>query len=190
MERLKEIINRGVLPGDDICIIEEFMPGIGSFSKNGVVRAAWIGVTAADLNTRTVHVKPVHKFPQLPERNSVVIGVVVLVKDEYAVIKIFEDLKGNRYLNGFTGVLHISQASDTHVKDLYEVIRVGDVVKAKVLNNNPPYNITIREPKLGVVLAFCGNCGSVLRKAGSNMLKCPKCGRMEKRKLSLDYGRV
>ena len=190
MERLEKIISKRVLPGDDICVIEEFMPGVGSFSREGVVRAAWIGFTTADLATRTVHVKPAHKYPLIPERNSIVVGVVVLVKDEYAVIKIFEDLKGNKYLTGFTGVLHISQASDTHVKDLYEVVRVGDVVKAKVLNNHPPYNITIREPKLGVVLAFCGNCGSILKKAGSNMLKCNRCGRMERRKLSIDYGKV
>jgi len=190
MERLKEISDREVLPGDEICMIEEFMPGLGTFSKEGVVRSAWIGITAPDLTTRVVHVRPTHKHPKLPERNSIVNGVVVLVKDEYAVIKIFEDLKGDEYLTGFTGVLHISQASETHIKDLYEVIRMGDIVRAKVLNNNPPYNITLREPRLGVVLAFCGNCGSVLKKIGPNMLKCVRCGRVERRKLSIDYGKI
>ncbi|MCD6324035.1 MAG: exosome complex RNA-binding protein Csl4 [Desulfurococcales archaeon] len=190
MQRIDELRNKDVLPGDELCVIEEFLPGYGTFEKEGVVRAAWAGKVQVDMVARTVSVLPIKGVPRLPERNSVIYGVVAVVKDEFAIIKILKDLRGVEYPSGFTGLLHISQASDRHVKDLYEVIRVGDIVKGKVLSDHPPYNLTLREPRLGVVLAFCGECGAILKKTGPDTVKCPKCGRIEKRKLSVDYGKV
>ncbi len=188
--RLDELRERKVLPGDDLCVIEEFLPGYGTFEKGGIVRAAWAGRVHVDMAARTISVIPYKQASEIPERNSIVYGVVIVVKDEFAILKILKDAKGNEYPSGFTGLLHISQATDRHVKDLYEVIRVGDIVKGKVLSDYPPYNLTLREPRLGVVLAFCGQCGTLLRKTGPDTVKCPKCGRVEKRKLSIDYGKV
>lgn len=190
MARIDEINGKRVLPGDPVCVIEEFMPGVGTFEDNGVVRAAIPGVTQADLVTRTVHIRPAVQLPRIPEKNSVIVGIVTVVKDEFAIIKIVKDVKGAKFHSGFTGLLHISQASDRFVKNLYEVIRVGDVIRAKVLNDAPPYNLTLREPKLGVVVGFCGNCGKRMKKAGPETLKCPACGRVEKRKVSYDYGNL
>ena len=190
MGRLDEIARRRVVPGDDICIIEEFLPGIGTYEDNGIVKSAFIGEVSIDMNLRVISVKPKVRIPILPSRGTVVYGVVAVVKDEYAIIRIIAEANGHKYQNVFTGLLHITQASEGFVKNLYEVLRVGDLIKAKVLNDNPPYNLTIKEKKLGIVLAFCGRCGSILDKSNNDILKCPKCGNTEKRKLSMDYGKV
>ncbi|HDN02135.1 MAG TPA: RNA-binding protein [Candidatus Bathyarchaeota archaeon] len=190
MARINEINGRSVLPGDEICVIEEFMPGFGTYVRGGNIYAALPGMVRVDLVTRTVHVAPKVVPPAVPERNSIVIGIVQVVKDEFAIVKIIKDIKGNKYPSGFTGLLHISRATDTFVKNLYEVVRVGDIVKTKVLNDNPPYDLTLREPSLGVVVGFCGECGTIMKKAGPKTLKCPICGRTEKRKLAHDYGNI
>ncbi len=189
-KRLNEIRGRKVSPGDEICVIEEFLPGPGTFEVDGIVRATLTGVVNVDLMTRVAFVKPLVREPRMPERGDVVYGVVQVVRDEFAIIKIIGDGQGRRYSVPYTGLLHISQATEKFVKDLYEVLRMGDVVKAKVLSNYLPYNLTLKEYRLGVVMAFCGRCGERLVKSGSEVLKCPSCGNTERRKVSSDYGVV
>jgi len=188
--RLEEIQGRKVTPGEEICVIEEFLPGVGTFDRDGIVRAALIGVTQVDMVSRVVFVKPFVKPPRMPEKGDIVYGIVQVVKDEFAIVKIAGDYYGHRYPTSFTGLLHISQATDRYVKNLYEVVRVGDVLKAKVLSNYPPYNLTIKEHRLGIVLAFCGKCGERMIKAGNDTLKCGRCGNTERRKVSSEYGQL
>ncbi len=188
--RLKEINGKYVMPGDDVCVIEEFMPGVGTYEDRGTVRAALVGVVQVNMNSRVVAIKPLTKELKLPSRNDIIIGVVVLVKDEYSLVKILTDSSGVKYQTPFTAILHISQVSNRFVKTLYDVVRVGDLVKAKVLNDFIPYNLTIKEPKLGVVLAFCGKCGHALKPKDNELLVCPICGNIERRKVSIDYGRI
>jgi len=188
--RLDEIQGRRVTPGEEICVIEEFLPGVGTFDQDGVVRAAMTGVTQVDILSRVVFVKPSVNLPKIPEKGEVVYGIVQVVKDEFAIVKIAGDYHGRRYPTCFTGLLHISQSTDRYVKNLYEVVRVGDVLKAKVLNNYPPYNLTIKEHRLGVVLAFCGKCGNRMARSSNDTLKCDSCGNIEKRKVSSDYGQL
>ncbi len=186
--RLSEINGRRVSPGDEICVIEEFLPGPGTFEDDGIVRSALTGIVNADLMTRVVFVKPLVREPKIPERGDIVYGVVQVVRDEFAIIKIIGDYQGRRYSVPYTGLLHISQATEKYVKNLYDVLRMGDVVKAKVLSSCLPYNLTLKEYRLGVVMAFCGKCGERLVKSGSEVLKCPACGNVEHRKISSDYG--
>lgn len=188
--RVKRLSNKGVIPGDELCVIEEFMPGLGTYEYNGVVRAALVGNTVTDLNTRVISVKPRIKEPALPRRGTIVYGIVVLIRDEYAIIKLISDVNGVRYPTAFTAILHISQVTDKFIKDLFEVLRLGDVVKAKVLNDALPYNISIKDSKLGVVLAFCGKCGTTLKFEGGDLLKCPTCSNLERRKVSIDYDKL
>jgi len=188
--RIKELTNRGVVPGDALCVIEEFLPGPGTYEYNGVVRAALVGSTIADLNTRVINVKPRIREPILPRRGSIVYGIIVLIREEYAIVRLVSDVSGIKYHTSFTAILHISQVTDKFIKDLFEVLRMGDIVKAKVLNDSIPYNISIKDPKLGVVLAFCGRCGSLLKFESGDLLKCPACGNSERRKVSADYGKL
>lgn len=190
MSRIEQIRGKKVVPGEEVCIVEEFTSGIGTYEEDGVVRATLSGIVEPDTTLRVVHVRPKVKLPRMPSRGDIVYAVTHVVRDEIMIAKIVADGQGKKYLNPFTGLLHISQASDRFVKDLYEVVRVGDLIKAKVLGYAPPYNLTLKEPRLGVVLGFCSICGGLLKKLSTDTLKCPECGNVEKRKVSLDYGNV
>ena len=190
MSRINEISNKAVVPGDDICVIEEFLPGPWTYVEGSIIKSAITGRVHVDITTRTVSVVPAVKIFETPVRGTYVYGYVITVKDEFAIIKILGCVHGIRYQSAFTGLLHISQSSDKFVKNLYDVVRVGDIVKAKILNDASPYNLTLKEPRLGVILAFCGNCGHKLVKLSTDTLKCPSCGNVEKRKVSLDYGNL
>ncbi|RLF20306.1 MAG: RNA-binding protein, partial [Thermoprotei archaeon] len=104
----------------------------------------------------------------------------------YAAVKIFE-VEGKPPLTGlFSGILHISQVSTSFVRTLYDVVRIGDIIRAQVLNRAPLYQISIRGREFGVVYALCSECLTplVLR---SLQLFCPKCRRVEKRKVAFSY---
>ncbi len=187
MSKLKELMNLGVVPGDSICVIEEFMPGNGVYEDNGIIRSAIVGRVSVDVRARFINVRPSVKSPQLPAKGEVVYALVTIIHDEIAISKIFSSESGKRFSNPFTALLHISQTHEKFVKNLSEVIALGDVIKAKVLNDGVPYMITIKDVKLGVILAYCSICGTPLRKQSLDTLKCPRCGNTEKRKISTEY---
>lgn len=187
MSRLKELTRLWVVPGDNVCVVEEFLPGTGVYEDGGFIRSSTVGLVSVDLRSRVVNVKST-KTPYLPSRGEVVYALVTVLHEELAITKIFASELGRRYANHFTGLLHVSQVLDRFVKNVYEVLAVGDVIKAKILNDSIPYMLTIKEARLGVILAYCSLCGTQLRRQSTDSLRCPKCDNVEKRKLSLDYG--
>ncbi|HDD26369.1 MAG TPA: S1 RNA-binding domain-containing protein [Acidilobales archaeon] len=176
-----------VVPGSELCVIEEFMSGEGTYEDNGIVRAAVLGYVQYDMVNRVVKVKKVHGGPFVPRQGLIVHGIVVQVSDEVAIVKIMYDHALRRIKHTYTGVLHISQVSSKYVQSMHDAVKVGDVIKAKVLNNSIPYLLSIRDIKLGVVISHCSKCGGRLIKIGEELLKCVECGNVERRKIAYDY---
>jgi len=175
------------VPGDLLGVAEEFLPGPGAYEENYRVRAAVLGYVVKDSLSKVASVRPI-KYPNLPAPGSIVVGVVTEVREEYARVRI--DAVGDRTLQyPFTGILHIVQIAERvgGSARVYEYVRLGDVVRAKVLSSRPPYLLTIKEPKLGVILASCSLCGATLKLSGDK-LACPQCGNSEKRKVGYGYG--
>ena len=84
------------------------------------------------------------------------------------------------------GFLHISNVDEKYVKDISEAIGYLDIVKARVIGDN--LRLSTKEKEMGVLKALCSSCRSEMIREG-DMLKCPECGRVEKRKISSDYGK-
>ncbi len=179
--------SRLVTPGEPLCAPEEFMPGPGTYVDDGHVRAAQLGVASYDLKNRIVTVKPLTSQPRIPRTGDVVLGVVVNIRDELATLKIVADDKGENYSGTYTGILHVSQVSTRYVKVVEEAVKMGDLVKVKILRDSAPYQLTLKDARLGVVAAACSNCGGLLVKTSSGQLKCPRCGSVERRKTAPDY---
>ncbi len=181
-------IEKPVTPGDVIGVEEEYFPDRGAYVDNeGYIRSQIVGYALIDKLNKIVNVKHVRGKPVVPKQGDIVIGIVESVSNDLAFI----DLTYIEYGNilkpiDFTGVLHISQASREYVENMYEVLRVGDMVKARILNNYNPFQLTTREPGLGVIVAFCTKCGAILKKSDDRLI-CPVCGSTEKRKISLAY---
>lgn len=179
---------RLVVPGEELCVIEEFSPGEGTYERDGKVYSLRAGVVIYDFVNRRVQVlSTTDKMSLAPRTGLIVYGEVYTVHDEIASVKIME-IEGCKKLSGtFTGVLHISQVSTTFIKKLDDAIKPGDIIRAKVLTSWNPYQLSTKHVTLGVILALCSRCGSPLWKTKTGKLLCMKCGNVEERKISSKY---
>jgi exosome complex component CSL4 len=184
----EKLLKDVVVPGEEIGVIEEFLPGEGAYADSNSVRSTVLGTAILDLNERKVRVRPLIKRGLLAmERGDVVLGEVIGMKKDVAVVLIKKvenkDLVLNKPLHG---MLHISQVSDKFVEFLSDMVKVTDILRAKIINSKPPYQLSIKERGLGVVMAFCSNC-QIPMVIKNRKLYCPKCRVQELRKLSTKY---
>ena len=191
MSNANEIKRSGklVVPGEKLGVIEEFMPGPGTYVHNGTIYSKITGRTLVDVLNKKVSVYPVVHAAPVPHVGSVVIGQVYSVQSKFAVIRIWKI--GKKLLSGFfSGVLHISDASKGFVEHMHDVCKTGDIMKAKVISEkNRTYHLSTAERNLGVIYAFCSDCGYMLKLERGNLLKCVRCGKTERRKVASNYGR-
>ncbi len=176
------------VPGDAICVIEEYIAGDGTYSDPmGFVRASVVGRLIIDLNQRIISIKHPQGKPVVPRAGDIVIGVVETITDDLAFIDIFAHAAKPSANMDYTGIIHVSQISEKYVERVKDAIRPGDIVRARVLNNKPPYQLTLKGPGLGVILAFCSRCGAEMIVRNDEELVCSRCGRAEKRRVSMKY---
>ena len=178
---------RLVLPGEELCVIEEFSPGEGAYEYNGRVYSARTGVVLYDFVTRRVQVlASAEKSMLAPKVGCIVYGQVYNVHDDLATVRIIE-IENHRKISGvFSGILHVSQVSQRYIKKMDEAVRPGDIIRAKVLTSWTPHQLSTKHASLGVVLALCSKCGAILWQ-NRNKLVCKKCGSVESRKVSTKY---
>ena len=177
-----------VLPGEVIAVIEEFVASSNTYELGGNIISKVVGLVRADLENKEVWVEPVPRGkPLLPSLNDNVYATVTSIRSPAVTVDIFE-VEGKGVLNHpLTGVLYLSNISTSRVKDVYEVMRVGDVIRARVIKaKGPPYLISTKGKDYGVILAFCPHCLSPLTLKGYN-LYCKNCRANFKRKVSSLY---
>lgn len=181
---------RFVVPGDKIGVIEEFIPDYGTYVENGVIYSNNVGYLLVNSVDKKVSVYPLTRGTCVPKTGSVVVGHVVNVQSAMAFIRIIK--VGKKFLSGFfTGVLHVSDVDVKYTKDISDAIKLGDLVRAKVISEaNRTFHLTTKGDNLGVILALCSKCGEALRlkTKRSKKLYCDKCGNNESRKIASDYG--
>ncbi|MEM0001412.1 MAG: exosome complex RNA-binding protein Csl4 [Desulfurococcaceae archaeon] len=174
-----------VIPGESLAVEEEVLPVNGAYADQyGYVRSMLVGKAILDRYKKTLHVKPLVRRDLTLKQGSIVEGLITGLSEEVAFVKIYS--AENNKVNA-VGLLHVSQVSSDYVHDIYDYVRIGDIVKAKTLNSSAPYLLTIREPSTGVILAHCSSCGSVLYLHSAGYLVCRNCGRQEKRKVAVGY---
>jgi exosome complex component CSL4 len=175
-------------PGDRLGVIEEFMPGSGTYVEEGAIHSKTVGYTLLDMLNRKVSVYPLSQTVNVPKVGSTVIGQVLDTQSKTATIRIFQI--GKKMLSGvFSGILYISDASASYVDSMFDVCKTGDIVKAKVVSKaNRTFHLSTAENDFGVLYAFCSQCGHMLSLKIQKM-HCPQCGRIEKRKIASDYGK-
>ncbi|MFQ5761492.1 MAG: exosome complex RNA-binding protein Csl4 [Candidatus Bathyarchaeia archaeon] len=178
-----------VTPGDRIGVIEEFIPGRGTYVNANAIYAEISGVTLINRETKQVSIYPSTKTPIFPKKGAYVVGQVSQVQDKFAMVKILRIGK-TEVKKPFSAVLHVSFASRFFLKGLKNALRPGDLIYAQVLGDeNQPVQLTIADRELGVFQASCSMCGSPLQ-LDHRQLVCPSCGFAERRKLSENYGRM
>jgi exosome complex component CSL4 len=170
------------VPGEAICVEEEALPGeFVSSDGKGYLRSQVVGVVFHNRFKKTVSVKPLTRRELTLRQGVIVEGWVYDVHEDVAVVKIY---RANNARANAIGLLHVSQIASEYVADIQDYVRPSDTIRARVMNNTPPYLLTIKEPQLGVIHAYCGSCGEELYLTSSGVLVCKNCGRVEKRKVA------
>jgi exosome complex component CSL4 len=179
-----------VAPGERLGVIEEFIPDSGTYVKDGVIYSKIIGCSLVDLQNRRVQVYPVAPGATVPQVGTVVIGQIGNAQSDNVLVSIFK--VGNKKVSGkFGGILHVSDVSDRYIDQMSDVCKPGDLVRAKVISSkNQIFHLSTNDRNLGIMYAFCSRDGTPLeQQPGRYDLKCPKCGNIEGRKTTPDYGK-
>lgn len=177
-----------VVPGERLGVIEEFIPDTGTYVNEGIIYSRIVGRALLDLANKRVSVFPVIHGAKVPKVGNIVVGQVSNVQNDNAGVRIFK--MGNEMLSGvFTGILHISDVQLRYVESMFNICKPSDIIRAKVISEkNRVYHLSTKDKNLGVVYAFCSQCGYTLEQRRGTM-HCPRCGKIEKRKIALDYGK-
>ncbi len=185
------INNEIVTPGELLGTSEEFTGGNGAFEKNGNVYSSITGRVELNKETRTVNISPLTSTPPVPTHGDEIIGKIRDTKDQIALVNI-DMVVGNEKREpavNEVGAIHVSNISEDYVENLDDEFKKGDIVKAKVIVDNPgSIDLSTSEPQLGVISAKCNKCNSHLVRE-NNKLICKDCGNEEHRKISSDFGK-
>lgn len=185
-EEMKET-SESVYPGKQIAVIEEFLPGSGTYvSDNGFVRSVETGVVTKNLKSRKVSVAP-RKRVDLPRIGDEVMGVVISLSGVFGNVTI-ESVNGVPY-KGAKGVLYPTR----RVRKNERQFDPGDFIVGVIESDiNRTYHVSIRDGRHGVILGACQQCGAKLgRKRGPRpVLRCGRCGEERMAKISGLYGRL
>ncbi len=186
-EKRKEKVMTGdfVIPGQRLGVIEEYIPGEGTYEDGGVIYSRETGFVLIDQRTKEIKVFSATGKPILPKRRDIVYGKVEDVKDKMIFVDIYRI--GDKYLNTtISGILFVHKISNSYMKSAKDAFSVGDIIKASIIKATNPLILTTNGKGLGVIMAFCKRCGAHLQRNG-NILKCPKCGNIEKRYIAPTY---
>lgn len=181
--------NQIVVPGDFLTTEEEFNAGNNTFESDGRIFADSVGIPVFDQKTREVKVEKLSRTTKVVDIGTIVFGKVVVVRDNNLIIELMEAEKDSepRRLLHSSATLMIRRIGFGFIKSTEEEFKIGDIVKAKVVEvNKYGYELSTADSELGVVKAFCSQCRSPLH-VFSGKLKCLNCHAEEKRKTSKNY---
>lgn len=74
------------------------------------------------------------------KKGDIILGKVTGIEN-YGVFLSFE--------NGYSGLIHISEISDSYINDINDIYKIGDEITAKILSveENNHYKLSIKEMK-------------------------------------------
>ena len=177
-----------ILPGEKLGVIEEFVPDTWAYVKEGTIFSSVIGRALLDLMNKQLSIYPVVTKRKVPKVGDVVLGQISNVTSENAIVKIFK-IEDTILAGFFSGILHVSDVRLSYVDSMFNMFKIEDILRAEIISEkNQIYHLSTKQKNLGVVYAFCAKCGHLLNIKRRD-LNCSKCGNVEKRKTTLDYGK-
>ncbi|MCC6012941.1 MAG: exosome complex RNA-binding protein Csl4 [Candidatus Verstraetearchaeota archaeon] len=177
---------RIVVPGEEIGVEEEYIPGKGVYVDKGKIFSLNLGNLIVDEKEKKICVEPISRLI-IPERGDIIEGMITgFVKDDFATVEIMRIRNKGDLKRPMSGILHISQISGRTISSIFDLIGIGDWILAKVLTSWPPYQLSIIEKDFGVIYATCPKCGyELILKQGK--LYCSKDKIFVKKKISPHY---
>lgn len=178
-----------VIPGDVVAIAEEYSPGKGTYETDGKIVVSEAGALVLDGKTHTVMVEPINPVAE-PKKKDRVLAVISDVRSSMAICEVLRIEGTDRAVTGDRdATLHVSTISSQYVESVGQAVRVGDVIRAEVVQSTPSVQLSTVSNHTGVVAAHCSRCRSLLI-LKDRSLYCEECERSEKRKIADDYGKA
>ncbi len=189
---MKEGVVRRIQPGDILGVEEEFQPGDGVYvDEDGLIRAGVLGEARLDPKSKAILVRRL-KQPLTPKPGSNVVGFITSIRHDFVLVELYGLVSLSprvawlgEFPGVFTGGIPVSQISGEFIRDIHEYYRVGDMILAKVMSSTSPYQLTTKPPQYGVIYALCSSCLTPLEPTGQRSMRCPRCGNVEARKVSI-----
>jgi exosome complex component CSL4 len=179
-----------VVPGEQLCVIEELLPGFGTYEEEGIVYAATSGGVVIDLKDRRIRVLDPRGQTKLslPIHGDIMMGEVIKAYEQRAEVSLVK-WNDRDILNPLAGEIHISNVTRRFVRSMGDVIQGGDIIRGVALNTHEiPVQLGLVGPDLGVLRAKCIKCGNDLTLTTYNNLICLRCENRESREVTKDYG--
>ncbi len=179
-----------IVPGEVLGVEEEYVDGKNTYiDSSGVLRSAVVGVPRPNSSQKVIDVEPVRRL-RAPLKGSTVVGMVYEIRENLAFVELWGEVSLEprprwlfEYSGSLTGVLTPEQIGMDRRDDIYSYVRPLDVIIARVMSSISPYLLSLRGQQLGVIYATCSKCGELMNPSGSTFV-CPRCGNVEKRKMS------
>lgn len=177
---------RVIIPGEQIGVEEEFIPGSGVYVENGRIYSSKLGLLMIDNKNKKINVKEKTKLA-IPEVGDLIEGIIIgPIREDSTFVEIIKILNKKNLKGKFTGMLHVSQISRGRLSTILNAVSLGDWILAKVITSWPPYQLSILENDLGIIYSTCPKCGKelVLKK---ERLYCDKDKIFIRKKISSKY---
>ena len=179
---------REVFPGDEVAVEEEYLASDGTFSSDGRIYAAQIGIlelNEEEMTARVISPNP----PNILKEGDIVYAVVSDIRSTMATADVFAKEGTLREIGNETyATIHVSKISQGYTDDVSKELRKGDYIRARVISVKPSLQLATKDDHLGVIRSLCGTCKSELKRKGKTQLYCENCERSFMRKLAADYG--
>ena len=178
---------RLVYPGEEVGTAEEFLAGPGTYVHEHMIYAAQVGHLVQDLSEMQVRVKPLRPMNSV-RVNDVVVAMVDDLKSSMVTLDVIRVEGADKHVAGEThAAIHVAKISPDYVRELSDVYRITDVVRAKVIQAEPSVQLESVEEEFGVIKALCSVCRQPMVRKGRD-LWCEECERTETRKISTHFG--
>jgi exosome complex component CSL4 len=136
----------------------------------------------------SAELKPLANTPSILKEGESVICEVKGMMESMIIVEIIHVPGKKRSISGLRSAsIHISNLAEGYVEEIGKEYRMGDIIRAKVIQAKPSVRLSTVGREYGVIKSFCMRCRHPLKKKGS-ALECPRCGRVETRKMAIDYG--
>lgn len=179
-----------VMPGDTLGIIEQYLPGEGTYDDEGNIKSSVLGNVNINLEKRKISVIGKSEKPPILKEGDIIYGQIRDIKNQRVTVDIDRLKNTERSLAiPYMGTIHISKAKEGYLEKLSDAFRIGDIIEAKVVKvTSDNVDLSTTDENCGVIKAICTRCRNYMKPTGKNReLQCVNCLKKEKREVSNNY---
>lgn len=180
---------RLVIPGDELGSEGEMIAGENTFIDHGTIYSLCTGEVKTEKGSRKISVSRRGRISGNILSGDDVICQVEDVQGSIARCRILLGPGEDRGTDPYDlAYLHLSKISPSYVESMNDMIRINDILRARVTSADPVIEITTLFEEYGVIYSTCPACRVGLRVSGPSKLRCPECGVVVRKKAAIDYG--